>query len=834
MRVGHHHILTLIALTALTGCADTAGYPSSEPAEPELETTAESAPREIGLGDGYLVWESNRTGRWRLWVRDLAGGDPRQLTPDEGRRLHCCPHISPDGQRIAYLSLPPDQTGYPKGGAVGTMMWIRPDGSDPELLLAEARNYYENRAAVWRSPTELIYIQADSRTALLDLDTRRSSLLTRQADDNGPWLIDSTQTWAASGRGAFAPFDRRRRQVASRSPRPGCQPYFTYDGRRGFWVVAPGGPIAWLHLESGASGTILRKSDPRLPGDLGYLYFPMFSSDSRLLAFAASDEDHPHFDADYEVFVVETDPDTLEMTGTPVRFTHHPATDRFPDVFLSPLPLGRHHGEAPWRWTADPGGSGDSWQWSYGDGASTTGPTGEHLYRKPGRYEVVARSGGQNLRGQISVSAPEPPEVLSISVRRHGREIVIVFDEAIDVSAMIARLQSGSTLSRHSLDREGHRLILHLADSLRSADHLELIGVTDRAQRPNTLPDTILNIEPALWPASHERIEFLWESGEAANLLFDPTLDAETAVTLTPRGKAHLGSTFAMRPGGGWFEVPEDSSTRVSDAIKKTYEVSVELVVRPDPVPAGRRGVILTSARRGHRNFILEQRGPRLHFGLRMKNRGEDAVPSVRLMDLPPGESSHIVITYSTGTLKAFLNGELVATDDSITGGFFHWRPAPLFFGSDWGGRHTWHGELEGVAIFSRVLDPEEIQESSRRSLTRIAARPAIPQWTVRAVLESCSETPTLQQIDPYREALSVCRYRIEEVLDGGDLDRTIRAARWSIMDGKPLGIDSSDSTPNDPMVLTLFRDNPQLASIYLSDTLEPLVEGPLFYLQSP
>ena len=357
MRTGPGRILAPCSLALILGC----GAPAeNSPPEPPNSPPGEPSPRaieQIGLGNGFLVWESNRSGRWRIWIRDLAGGEARQLSPNEGRNLHCCPHISPDGERIVYLSLAPDQKGYPRGGAVGVMMWIRPDGSDVESVLPAARNYYENRAAVWRSPSELIYLQQDGRTALLDLDSRSSSLLTREPDENGPWLVNSKLTWAASGNGALAPFLKNRQTVASRTPRPGCQPYFSHDGRWGFWVVAPGGPIDRLQLASETRSSWLKKSDPRLPDDFGYLYFPMLSADGRLLAFAASDDDHPHFEADYEVFVVETDPRTLAILGTPRRFTHNPATDRFPDVHLAPLPLGRHYGEAPFRWTADPGSS---------------------------------------------------------------------------------------------------------------------------------------------------------------------------------------------------------------------------------------------------------------------------------------------------------------------------------------------------------------------------------------------------------------------------------------------------------------------------------------------
>jgi hypothetical protein len=156
---GFARLLTAIPAALFLGCM---APPADSPPESHESAAAEPLQQtgdQAGLGSGFLVWESNRSGRWRIWIRDLADGEARQLSPDEGRNLHCCPHISPDGERIVFLSLGPKQGGYPKRGAVGAMMSIRPDGSDLESLLPAARNYYENRAVVWRSPSELIYIR---------------------------------------------------------------------------------------------------------------------------------------------------------------------------------------------------------------------------------------------------------------------------------------------------------------------------------------------------------------------------------------------------------------------------------------------------------------------------------------------------------------------------------------------------------------------------------------------------------------------------------------------------------------------------------------------------
>ena len=259
--------------------------------------------------------------------------------------------------------------------------------------------------------------------------------------------------------------------------------------------------------------------------------------------------------------------------------------------------------------------------------------------------------------------------------------------------------------------------------------------------------------------------------------------------------------------------------------------MTLEMVLIPES-PTSRRGVILTSASKSRRNFTVEQRGEGLFLGLRMKSRGDEAFPKVLLMDLPTTRRSHVVVTYAPGQLEAYLDGQLMTTEGSISGGFFHWRPAPLVFGSDWNGKNPWRGTLEGVAIYSRALAAEEVEESFSRYRTKLDQRPQIPSWTVRATLKGCSEAPTLQEIDPYRQALVTCRYRVEDLITGEALGEEVRIAQWSIMDGRHLQLDPAETTRE--LRLSLLADNPQLASIYLSDTLESTVEGPLFYLQAP
>lgn len=822
--------LLLVPLVLCFACAGPAQEPDPDPVESVAARPSPAGTGDAGLGDGFLVWESNRSGRWRLWIRTLSPGEPRQLTPDEGRRLHCCPHISPDGKQVAYLSLPADQDGYPRGGATGRLMVIGPDGTEPAAVVDGARNYYENRAVVWRSAAELVYIRPDGSTALLDLGTGDSRVLSPGGGDSGPWLINSPLTWAASGNGAFAPFDRDRGRVLDRGPRPGCQPYFSHDGIWGFWVVAPGGPIHRLHLDSGSDTLLLKKSDPRMPPGHGYLYFPMLSSDSTLLAFGASDDQHGHFSADYEVFVAETDPATLEIIGPPHRYTNHPATDRFPDVYRRPLPLGRHFGEAPYRWTSPPQNDAEDWQWNYGDGDTSQGPTGEHLYTDAGRYSITARSGALQLYGQVVVGAAAAPRVLSSVLRRNGTEILVNFDEAVNITDLDARLESGIPLAVTELDRDNRRLRIRPAHPLTADDVLTLRGLTDRAQVANVLPPTAVAVQLPSWPAARDSLTLGWQTGDAANLLYDPDLAAETAVTMTPRGLARFDAFFRMQPEGGRFEAPEAVSRRVVLASKKTYEISIEMTIKPARLARPGPAIIVTSASKSRRNFTLEQEGSGLFLIPRFKSRGEKALPRIHLLDLPAAEPAHVVVTYAPGALRAYLDGQIVLEETSIQGGFFHWKPAPLSFGSDWNGKRPWRGRLEGVAIYSRALEKEEVQESLRRYRSQIEDRRALSSWKVRGRQEACSQPPTLEQIDPYREALVICHFQVRTILSGGELPASVRVARWSMLDGRRLPLETGGAKTQE-LELLLFEENPQLESVYLSDTLEPAVEGQLFFL---
>jgi len=320
--------------------------PSGVSSEARPRATSARPPAPPPPARGLLVWESNRGGEWRIWTRRLESPAAKMLSPQEPDRQHCCAHLSPDGSRLVYLSrsVPNDQ--YPELEVAGELRLVNLKTARARTLVPDARPYgWGNRAAVWRNGSEVIYIDGKGRTQLLDVDSGSTSTLSAEPQGTLAWLFDAPLRSAVRGSPGFSPYDAGSGRIDERPRLRGCEPYFSHDGRFGFWVEGAGGPIRAIELSSGAISTVLEHKDPRIQGSQRYAYFPMVSRDGRMFAFGASNGDHDHFKSNYDIFVAPIDPRSFELTGSPVRMTSHPASDRYPDVHVESLDLDRWKGQ---------------------------------------------------------------------------------------------------------------------------------------------------------------------------------------------------------------------------------------------------------------------------------------------------------------------------------------------------------------------------------------------------------------------------------------------------------------------------------------------------------
>lgn len=786
---------------------------------------AEGWKRLARLGGGLVVWESSRTGDWRIWHRALDGSDLRQLSPDEKDRDHLAPHVSPDGTRVAYVSVPHSLMLNWREDAPDKipMYLINVDGSGLKQISPNARTYGGDRAAVWLDNDNLIYLPAGKGPTKLNLRTGKEERL----PPSGLWLPNRTMTSATTGSPTFSPYDAASGKISEQAAFGGCEPYFTADGVWGFWMGGGGGPINRIRLATRQASPIINLHDTRMPADRAYLYFPMFSACQRLFAFAASPDQHDHATSDYDIFVASAKPGTLELIGNPVRYTFNKATDRYPDVFLSDFELGTRDGEAPFEVEFASDKTPGNWTWDFGDGSPTGGKL-KHTFTRSGEYDVRASQGPKTLRGRIRVRAALPPSVLAVFLQG-DREVVVEFDEPIGITQLRVEAPKGIQVAAKRTERQ--RLILTLASELKQPATLGLTGISDLAQRPNTLVGTNVVIHPLEWPTDRKGLVFAWRTAAVAVNAVNLATGKPAVSKIGRRNAARLDHNSALVLNGG-SGMAAAADTSLFEACRSSGALTIEATLRPANITQeGPARIVSYSSDPSSRNFTLGQQQGKLLLRLRTPQTGPNGTnPEIELCPVQTNRAHHVIVTYTNGCLCCYVDGAKLLESSKVQGDFSNWAPHHLVFGDEWNGERNWAGTLEGVALFSRALDADEVKREHEAYQRIRARRPPIPGIAIDAELVKLSKAPTLKEILPYREALLVGEYRVKQVVKGKLDAKTVRVAHWALLDGAPRTPATRKPGWSGRLNIETFEANPQLKSLFLSDTLEDNFEAVLYY----
>lgn len=778
-------------------------------------------------GSGFIVWESDRTGDWRIWRVNLDGTGLVKLSPEEKGRDHFCPHLSPDGKRLVYLSYPEGSDAYKPHSSDRKvpMHLMSTDGKFERILIDNARAYGEDRAVVWIDDDRFIYIDGNGITCEFSISRNENIPLTNQGSDEFGWLINAQKTFASPGwPSSFNPYNPSTRQITAAQELGGCQPYFSSDGVWGYWMGRGGGPINRINLATGKVSPILGKGDGRMPSERNYLYFPMLSHNRRLFAFAASPGQHDHFKSDYDIFVARIDPQTLEIIGKPVRYSFDPGCDRFPDVYVADLELGTFKGETPLTVDFAPIHADGKWIWNFGDGTSITGNKQSHKYIKPGDYAVEAKLDNRTLRGRVLVEPAKSPEVVSASLRG-DKEIVVTFSEPVNLTGAALSLKSKQKIGQVVISKDKLSAVVQIASSITKNDQLHIEGVRDLAQVPNRMTVKVFDIKPHVWPSNRQNLVMLWENGKTGCMT-----GAKERCQTQAVGRATLDHRFSMRMAGGMYTITgvED---RLLKACKETNQLTIEAIITADNVKQGGPARIISfSSGPMSRNFTIGQDKDRLVIRLRTPATGENGTePEVGLCTISAGKPVHLVASYSPGELICYVDGKQVLKTNQIKGNFSNWSMHHLMIGDEWQGQRSWYGTLEGIAIYKRIISATEASRN-HESYKALHSKNELPQIQIRATLISSSPIPALDEIKPYREALVISEYRVRKVLQGDLKAQKIRVAQWAILGSETIKARSQNTTSIENLTLAPFELNPQLGSIYMSDTLDPNPDIPMYY----
>jgi len=324
-----------------------------------------------------------------------------------------------------------------------------------------------------------------------------------------------------------------------------------------------------------------------------------------------------------------------------------------------------------------------------------------------------------------------------------------------------------------------------------------------------------------IWPVSCEGMVFFWQNKSKANTFADPVTLNSFVCRVEAKGRARYGRYFEMAPAGGAF-IAEGGKGEILDECAASGQFALEALitpgveagtgdgtpssrflrpeVRPSPTSANPNllPIIGYAAQNGSWDFLLGQKGGKLVFQLRSARGGPDYFFNLcgLSFDLP----NHIIVSCSSSAVACYLNGGQIFSADSVYGG--NWQRGKTVFGNEClpdysveSGKTNiaWQGLIENVAIYSRWIGPEEARKKFKASLACAGEKKQLPLLIIRARALDLPSVPVPAAIAPYRRALVIGHYHIEEILEGKCSGREILVARWAILDGRV--IESADST---------------------------------------
>ena len=334
---------------------------------------------------------------------------------------------------------------------------------------------------------------------------------------------------------------------------------------------------------------------------------------------------------------------------------------------------------------------------------------------------------------------------------------------------------------------------------------------------------------PERWPSSTSGLIFVWENASTRNQIAEGSGKRLHTCQVEPRGRAKFGRYFDMLLAGGWFETVS-SNQQLWNSPQQTNQLSVECVItRRDPEPNRDATILSISDAAGSAGFMLGQQRDRLVMQLHTSATDHVGGPFLELCRPGPNNSHHVIVTYAPGKLRCYLNGRQVFSSMAVKGDFRDWSGHRLTFGAEATNESGWTGRLEGVAIFNRVLGADEAQRNFQIHEARLTRRKPAEQLTVRAKRVELSAIPDPKSIAPYRRALVIHRYRVEQVLGGHFDDSGLLVAHWAILDGRVLPEARVAAGASVDLTLERFVDHAELTSERQLLDVEG-IDLPLFY----
>jgi len=287
----------------------------------------------------------------------------------------------------------------------------------------------------------------------------------------------------------------------------------------------------------------------------------------------------------------------------------------------------------------------------------------------------------------------------------------------------------------------GRYLMIVTSAPLKGDDALSLKSIVDVSKAHEPLEDKPLKVQPAAWPSNRGGLVFLWEDARSVNGVFHAQSSTLRQFRIARQsGPAAMDRYGRMAPQRGRFGTGFFSQTGKGEQFADVVAANaftLEATIQPTDLTQSKpefpaRIVNCSAWHDGDWVFMLGQQKDRLLFsirttdnflnmeGQRVKDNLHGWAPLYEIATLSDTQPHHVVVTYVPGHLIAYMDGQKCFEKD-LTGNL-QWGFGELCFGDNHnGGRHGWLGALEGVAMYSRALGPDEVKDNAQAYLEKVA-----------------------------------------------------------------------------------------------------------------
>lgn len=296
------------------------------------------------------------------------------------------------------------------------------------------------------------------------------------------------------------------------------------------------------------------------------------------------------------------------------------------------------------------------------------------------------------------------------------------------------------------------------------------------------------------------------------------------ALDLRQRGRALHGRHFEWLCDGGSFLAAQGGEW-LGAQVRKAGAFSIEATLDPRSLGGAGPAVAWSFGTDKETLAAIAQLGKR--WVMQFKG-GEEIGLFARDTDAP----FHLVLSVGNGSWQAYVDGK-AAGNGTVKGNPADWGAGKVALGALPSGQETWRGRIQGVAVYARVLTPQDVAKQAAAMKAELDVCQPIKPLKFNGTLVRQAQTSELKDILPYTRSLTMAEYRVDKVLDGEWKQPTILVLHWAILDSVRLPL--AERRPGEKVELSVepLEGHPQLEPHRRDELPDADLDASVFYCES-